>query len=260
MDANDIFDEAELKPRPNEFDPAATLDELLVQANANPAYRPEFLRALLREPLYVLVEEEVDLDRAVGGLVPFRPLRYQDGVVPVFTSAAELAKAPAAAKWPHVTVKGRNLMEAMPEADFLVNPYAAVSLHLKAAYLQQVLTQGGAFRQEVSPVPEEEEMTIGLPEKYPPGLVEALQTVLSGQPRVRAAYLVYVVKSSVGEPRIEVYLDVEGPLLRIAQDVGEVACCFATDEVRRVDILEAVPDQSPLTNYALSTPPIYVRT
>ncbi len=37
MDADAIFDEAALVPGPNEFNPAATLDELLVQANANPA-------------------------------------------------------------------------------------------------------------------------------------------------------------------------------------------------------------------------------
>ncbi len=217
------------------------------------------MRALLREPLYVLVEQEVDLDEAVGGRVPLRPLRFDNGDLPVFTSAEQLAKAPAAAEWPHVAVKGRDLAEGLPEADFVVNPYSEAGIHLNAAFLQQVLTQGGPFRMEVGTVPDEEELTIGLPEKYPPGLVEALQTVLSGQPRVRAAYLLYVMKSSVREPRIELYLDVEGPLERIAQEAGEVARSFAKGEVRRVEVMEAVPGQSPFTDYAMGTPPIYVR-
>lgn len=259
MSPNDLFDEANLAPGPNEFDPAASLDELLLQSDANPAYRPEFFRRLLLAQLYILVEEEIDYEREEDGYVPMRPIFAGEGTLPVFTSLAQLQAKPADWDYPHVDIKGRELFASLPETDVLLNPFGERGMRLRAPLLQRLVAGEGPLKKEAANSEEGEvNMTIALPEKYPPGLLDALQTVCSGLPRVRTAYLLYLLEASDRGPRIAIYLDVEGDIDRIAQEVGQVAQSFAQPG-QRVEVAPAIPDISSVIDYALNTPPIYVR-
>lgn len=260
MDPNDLFDEANLAPGPNEFDPATSLDELLVQAHQHPAYRPELFRRLLLEQLFVLVEEEIDFSEAEDGLVPLRLLRFDDGRLPVFTSLEQLRANSDYHHWSHADIKGRELFGFLSDFDFVVNCFSEPSLRLLPQVRKRLLAGESALRMEVMPI-EDEDVTILLPEHegYPTDLVAALQTVLSGHPRVQVAYLLYVSQSSLGRPRIAVYLNVEGAFDRIAKEVGEVVSYFATVPGMKVDVMQAQANVHNLMDYVLSTPPIYVR-
>jgi hypothetical protein len=257
MEASDIFDESRLQPDANEFDPAADLDELLVQAMENPGYRPEFFRRLLQSKLHLLLEEEVDMERAVGMHVPLRPLQ-SEGLVVVFTSAARVLDRPDLPAYPFIDIKGRDLLEAVQDTGIILNPFADQAIVLQPEQIRKLLSgQGPMTLQQDNTM--EEEVTIGLPEKYPAGLVEALQTVMSSMPRLRCAYALYVMESSVGRPRFAVYLDAEGDIERMAQDIGSVAKAFFSDTDSYIDILEAAEDQGLFSGYVVSTPPIYQR-
>lgn len=260
MDPNDLFDEANLTPGPNEFDPAASLNGLLEQAYENPAYRPELFRRMLLEQLFVLVAEEIDFSEAEDGMVPLSPLRFADGELPVFTSLEQLKANPAYHHWPYAGMKGRELLGLLPDVDYLVNCFNEPSLRLSPALRKRLLAGESTLRMEVAPI-EDEEVVVMLPEHddYPNDLVAALQTVLSGQPRVRAAYLLCVTQSSLGRPRFAVYLEVEGAFDQVAKEVGEVASYFVTAPGMKVNVLQAQPNVHNLMDYVLSTPPIYVR-
>lgn len=261
MDANEIFDESKLQVGPDDFDPAADLDGLMVQSAHNPGYRPEFMRRLLVSPLWLLVEEEPDLAEAVGGYVGFAPLQLPDGCIPVFTSVARMQDHPAVAERPRTSVKGRDLLEALQGKNLVLNLFSEASLELPAEFCRRMLAgEDMSCSQEVL-LDSEVDMEIADPDEYPHEMVASVRVVLSSQPRVAAAYLVYVRASTQGGPHFIISLDVEGEFKSIAQEVGIVTRGFMRKPGDKVAVQQLLrDDEGTFTDYLLSTTPIYLRT
>jgi hypothetical protein len=259
MDSQDIFDESKLQPGPDEFDPAADLDDLMAQAGQNPAYRPEFLRRLLLSPLLVLVEAEPEPDERRDDYVGFAPLQLSNGHVPVFTSLARLQDNPALLEYKHLSVKGRDLLEALQGRDLCVNPFSAASIRLPAIICERLLAREefGAFK--LSPPSQEREVLIGQPAEYPAAAVEAVRVLLSGHPRVQAGYLTYLLASEEVPARFVIGLQLEGDFKGIAQEVAYVASSFQTELGDAYIVQQVIPDTDDFSAYVLGTEPFYAR-
>ncbi|MBF9220597.1 enhanced serine sensitivity protein SseB C-terminal domain-containing protein [Hymenobacter ruricola] len=259
MDSQDIFDESKLVPGPNEFDPAADLDDLMAQAGQNPAYRPEFLRRLLLSPLLVLVEDEPARDETQADYVGFTPLQLSDGYVPLFTSLARLHDNPALVDYQHISVKGRDLLAALQQRDLCLNPFSEASINLPAAICQRLLAGDdfGAFKQ--SPPTEQREVLIGQPAEYPTAPVEAIRLLLSSHPRVQAGYLTYLLASGEEPAHFIIGLQLEGEFKGIAQEVAYVASTFQKELGNQYIVQQVIPDTDEFSAYVLSTEPFYAR-
>ena len=259
MESQDLFDESKLQPGPNEFDPAADLDDLMVQAGQNPAYRPEFLRRLLLSPLLVLIEAAPEPDETRDEYVGFAPLQLTNGHIPVFTSLARLQDNPALLEHERISVKGRDLLTALQQRDLSLNPFSEASINLPAVICQQLLAgeEFGAFR--LSPPMEEREVLIGQPAEYPTAAVEAIRLLLSGHPRVQAAYLTYLLASGEEPARFIIGLQLEGDFKGIAQEVAYVASSFQAELGEVYMVQQVIPDTDEFSDYVLSTAPFYVR-
>ena len=258
MDSQDIFDESKLQPAPNEFDPAADLDDLMAQAGQNPGYRPEFLRRLLLLPLLVLVADEPEPDENRDEYVGFMPLQLSGGQVPVFTSLARLQDNPALLDYKRISVKGRDLLEALQERDVFLNPFSDTNMTLPAAVCQRLLA-GGLGKPELLLTEEEQEVLIGQPAEYPTAAVEAIRLLLSGQPRVEAAYLTYLLASGPKPASFIISLKVEGDFKGIAQGVIFVGRSFPAELGDSLVVQQMQPDTDEFMEYVLSTTPFYTR-
>ncbi|TPG63606.1 enhanced serine sensitivity protein SseB C-terminal domain-containing protein [Hymenobacter nivis] len=244
------------------LDPGATLDELLGQAAADPAYRPEFYRRLLLEDLVVITDENpatlVPGTKIADDSSTMRIFCWQDGRIPVFTTPdrildGEVIKHRVA----YAQMKGRALFETLPGTTLVLNPYSAAGKELLPDEIAQILA-GTVLDTGQNLVSEQAaEVLLGQPAVYPTEMVRALARLLAQQPRVVAAYLGWIHDpAGPVPPHCILCLDVEGEMTAIAKETGFVAQQFlGKDEV--VDIVQA--DESSLTDYFRSTKPFYER-
>ncbi|WP_223650131.1 enhanced serine sensitivity protein SseB C-terminal domain-containing protein [Hymenobacter psoromatis] len=243
-----------LKPKPAASPaPAATLEELLAQAAADPAYQPEFYRRLLLESLFFYSTGTPDTTRENNPmLIPY----LTDGRVPIFTSPARIFdKGIVTFAVAQYQMKGRDLLEMLPGKTLMLNPYSDFGKELLPAEIAQILA--GTILDTGTRLTVEKATTvrIGQPAAYPTDMVQALARLLSQQPRARAAYLAWIHDPAAPEPpHYIICLDVEGEMRTISQQVGFVAQQF----IGKSDIIDIVQaDQSSLTDYFRQTKPFY---
>lgn len=217
MATTDWFDESQFVPTPADRLPAADIDELFEQAYDNPGYRAEFHRRLPDSNLWVLVEEVPTPDDAVGELLPIAPLQLSDGSMPLFTSEARVREAenlPAHIRW--IQLRARELMEQMEGVDYVLNPFSPKQLVLAASGIPAMLAgeyNDPGLAASDSAAPASGQVILKLDKEFPAGMVEALQALLSQHPRVREAYMLYML--SDGADTLDRYH------MRIELDGGE---------------------------------------
>ncbi|AWM32279.1 enhanced serine sensitivity protein SseB C-terminal domain-containing protein [Hymenobacter nivis] len=244
------------------LDPGATLEALLGQAAADPAYRPEFYRRLLLEELVVITDENpatlVPGTSIADGSTTMRIFCWEDGRIPVFTTPdrifdGEVIKHRVA----YAQMKGRALFETLPGATLVLNPYSASGKELLPDEVVRILAGTVLDTGQTLVAQPAAQVLLGHPAVYPTEMVRALARLLAQQPRVVAAYLGWIHDPAGPVPPHYIFcLDVEGEMTAIAKETGFVAQQFL-DKGALVDIVQA--DKSSLTDYFRSTKPFYER-
>lgn len=239
--------------------PAATLDELLVQAAHDPAMQPEFYRRLLAEPLVVISGSAAEVrSRTMQPGDTLQIASLADGRLPVFTSTARIFDNGVVQQQVSYTqLKGRNLLELVQGATLVLNPYSDIGKELLPDEVARLLDGTLLDTGRSLTVQQPTTVQLGQPAVYPTALVQALARLLSQQPRVRAAYLGWILDPASGEPpHYIICLDIEGESRAVSQQIGYVAQQFLQPH-EIIDIVQA--DQSSLTDYFRSTTPFYQR-
>ncbi len=243
-----------LKPDPTVApEPAATLEELLIQAAADPAYRPEFYRRLLLEPLFFFSTGDPDTTRESN---PMLISYLKDGRVPIFTSPARIFdKGVVTSAVAQYQMKGRDLLEMLPGKTLMLNPYSDFGKELVPVEIEQLLAGTVLSTGDQIKLEKDTQITIGQPAVYPTEMVQALARLLSQQPRVRAAYLAWMHNPASSEPpHYIICLDTEGKMGAISNEVAFVAQQFL-GKTEILDIMQA--DNSNLADYFQQTKPFY---
>jgi len=243
-------------------EPAATLDELLVQAASDPAMRPELYRRLLLEPLVVVTGNKptaVEPRRfTVEAGETMHISGWDDGRMPIFTTAERIFdKGIVKHEVSIAQLKGRDLLELLRGKTLLLNPYSDYGKELLPAEVERMLAGTVLDTGHTITVQKQTKVLLGQPAVYPTEMVQALSRLLSQQPRVRAAYLGWIHDPTAPEPpHYIICLDIEGERRAVSQQMGYVAQQFLQPE-EIIDIVQA--GQSSLTDYFLTTKPFYER-
>ncbi|GAA4022500.1 enhanced serine sensitivity protein SseB [Hymenobacter glaciei] len=242
------------------FEATATLEELLKLATSDPAYRPEFYRRILVEPLVVITDENpeqvVTQQTTLSAGSTLRVQAFPDGSVPVFTSPERIfdGEGPQA-KVAYVQMKGRNLMETLHGATLVLNPYSEVVKQMPPEEIAQILAGTMLDIGKQVTIQKDTQVLLGQPAVYPTAMTEGLARLLSQEPRVRAAYLGWIHDPADSlPPHYILCLDVEGEMAAIARQVGYVGQQFLGPN-EPLDIVQA--DESSLTSYFRETTPFY---
>ncbi|MDQ2769889.1 MAG: enhanced serine sensitivity protein SseB C-terminal domain-containing protein [Bacteroidota bacterium] len=248
------------KPAPV-FEAAATLEELLRLAAGDPAYRPEFYRRILVEPLVVITgenpDEVVEQETMLTENTPLRVLALADGSIPVFTSPERIFDPGGPQeKVAYLQMKGRNLLETLHGATLLLNPYSAFGKQLLPEEVAQILAGTVLHTGAQITIEKTTQVLLGQPAVYPTAMTEALARLLSQEPRARAAYLGWMHDPADSlPPHYIICLDVEGEMAAVSRQVGFVGQQFLGPG-EPLDIVQA--DRSSLTAYFRGTTPFYM--
>lgn len=244
-----------LKPKPvPALAPAATLEELLAQAVSNPAYQPEFYRRLLVEPLVVLTAGDpatAEEQRYVSDGSPLQIVCWEDGTIPVFTTPARIFDQDVRQKQVvYNQLKGRAMLQMLRGKVLLLNPYSDHSKELLPAEVDGILdgTVLGTLHTTILTKPTE--LQLAQPRVLPTEMLRALASLLDQQPRVRAAYFSLMRDPhSLESPQYLIYLDIEGNIRAIAQQVNFVAKQFVQPH-EGITIMQANSDAADATSLA----------
>lgn len=235
------------------------LEELLRLAAADPGHRPEFYAALLQADVFVLG----------AAAAPGAPLQLQDWeragggrALPFFTSLTALRRA-AHGGAPHARLPARSLFEAARGATLLLNPRSPVGKEFVPAEVEHLLRGElpGEHARHVVQAPRR--VKVGQPLHYPDALVQALGTLFTKLPQVRAAYLALMSGTTEEErPRllVGVELEGEGEAERVLAQAGGVGA-DALGPGEELDVVRVrAEDGSGVSHYLLhETQPFYRR-
>lgn len=245
------------------FEPRNHLERLLMKAAADPAIRPEFLRAFLDSDLCVIGrvegrerpgQEEAFVTRE-GDTLQFRYSTYEGRqVLPVFTSPERVGEY-VREESSYVRMNARTLLENIGAQDLLLNPGSAFGKHFVADEVRALL-DGSAFRPgEPWKAQQDEQFLIGKPAKMPERFIAALRTYFARRNDVRRAYIAMVHIPSRGDaPNLFLALEVDGDRAPIVADCGRIAI-DTLDPGEFVDIGEV----SLARDYFARDTPIYER-
>lgn len=216
MENANWFDESQFVPTPHDLLPPAELDELFDQAMDNPGYRAELQRRLLGGNLWVILHHRPDPDDDLAGRQKVSPLHLAGGELPLFTSQAKLLEngpPPEGTTYGELAV--RDFLERNDNVSLVLNPWSERYMVLPPAQVQQLLAgtlfgQGITDELDRSHPPRTADVTIGPNKQWPDGLITALRTVFSQVPRVKAAYMIYMLADAHDLDRYHIRLDIEG--------------------------------------------------
>ncbi len=209
-------------------DPNA-LERALRLAAKDAANRPDFYRLLLQSQVFVVGDaaETEDGDRRMDGgeSVSIQQWDQPDGtsVIPFFTSPAAVEQA-IEGEASCLCLPARDLFERTRGSTLVLNPNHEYGKQFSPLDIDALLAGGIPSSAQMRPAQDETDVTIGQPENYPTGMVDALITFFAKRAQVKAAFLAQLKHHpSTGEKsRLIVGIHAEGDFDHLATEVAAV--------------------------------------
>lgn len=242
-----------------ESDAPMSFEELFVKAFDDARLREEFYKRLLDENLLILTSDDLPSDGNPAEK-KLRIAQLADKRVPVFTSEARIYDNNVIKeKHPCMAIPGRKLFEITKGAKYILNPFSTLNKELVPEEVDWILKggQGGASAVKEG-TNQPRRVRVGYPADCPQEMIDALNQKLPAFPAVLAVYIGFMeILESNEEPRYVFGVQANGLNQEIAQTIGETAAPFLKGK-GNIEIMAVDPEKREgLTNYFLSTNPIY---
>jgi len=245
------------------FTPVNILEELLVNAANQPEFRPDFYRALLGEPLIVVMlakegESGGEVQPAEGMEIQLQVLN--DGKIPVFSSVERLYEGGMEVdSVPYLRVRGIDFFQMVQGAECALNPFSPVGKLLPADELADLLA-GRLFPSGEEAAGQQIPVLLGQPADYPTALLDALRTYCADKPAIQAVFIAQVQLQDNSAPaRLLLAFHTDDNEADFLQDLGPVVQGNISDH-ELVDVLVLDPNSDePLNQYFTTVEPIYKR-
>src|SRR5262245_39659918 len=174
--------------------PQNRLEQLLVSASEEPEKRLDFYRQFLEFDVFVIGSIEEGKSR-----LAFFDVEGEK-VLPIFSSLERLREA-VESEQPVVQMSARALFAGMPpDVRLVLNPGSAFGKEFSADEIAAMLEGSLAAEVDQIDVPDDEEVLLGQPARYPRALVDGLCDRFREVPSIQQAYLAQVFVPSSGEP------------------------------------------------------------
>ncbi|SNC61581.1 SseB protein N-terminal domain-containing protein [Hymenobacter gelipurpurascens] len=250
-------------PDMGSFQPTNILEQLLLQAATDPAFRSPFYQAVLGEEVIVVMAPQEGMEP--GETTPTEGMEIQlqvlhDGKIPVFTSVERIFESGAVPpeSVTYMRLRGHDFFTMVQGAECALNPFSPVGKLLAADEIAALLS-GQLFEM---PNPEDMQVALNQPAEEPVALKEALREYAAGQDHVQAIYLAEMQMQHNPEERrllLAFHTDQEGQDPAFLQDLGPIIQ-GNIGEAQFVDLMLIDPNsQEPLIQYLLQTEPVYRR-
>lgn len=245
------------------FQPTNILEQLLLQAASDPAFRSPFYQALLGEELVVVMAPQEGMEP--GEITPTEGMEIQlqvlhDGKIPVFTSVERIFESGAvpADTVTHMRLRGHDFFTMVQGAECALNPFSPVGKLLAADEIAALLA-GELFEM---PNPQDMQVALNQPAEEPVALKEALREYAAGQDHVKAIYLAEMQMQHNPEERrllLAIHTEQQDQDPAFLQDLGPIIQ-GNIGEAQFVDLMLIDPNsEEPLVQYLLQTEPVYQR-
>jgi len=220
MGLTDIF-----KAKKGKTEPENKLEDLLIKSVNEPAYRPEFYKALLEEDLVILTETQLGAEgeKILKENTKIKVVALADGRIPVFTSVKRIHDRDEMKQNVNfIKLKGIDLFRIFDEqTTVILNPYSDFSKILLPDEIKKMRT-GELLRPDKQiNIQKETKIRIGQPAKYPNELVNSLSIYCSRRKEIRGAYLAQIQYSPNDKPHLLFGIDVENNADGIFNEVSE---------------------------------------
>jgi hypothetical protein len=240
-----------------------SLEELLQNAAAKPEYRPEFYKRLLSDKLVVITTDngQPDGQWVAKENTTVNIVNLADGKIPVFTSKEKIFDKGIVKEQVRVLeLKGEDLFNMTKGATLILNPYSDYGKELLPLEIEQMLngTILTASHQKIT-VEKDTSVQLGQPANYPTEIVNALRSLFSKNPNVKAAYLGWIYNPSSGQPAHYIFaIDGNGDLQNLTDEAGFIAQQYLKPE-EIVDFLR-LNNKGGINDYFLKeTKPFYTK-
>jgi hypothetical protein len=250
------------KKRPVNDIESLTIEDLLKNAARDAGYRVAFYKRLLTSELIVLTQDS-PLPEGAQTLpedTPLRVVSFDDGRIPVFTSADRVFdKHVIDKKVQSVAMKGADLFEVLNGATLLLNPYSDYGKELLPREIKSLL-DGTMFAStgETITVKSATQALVGQPATVPTEMLESLRTVFSRRPEVSAGYLGWIdMGGSDVPPHYVIGIEAEDYTKDLVEEVGFTANQFLGPN-EFVDLIQLNTNDG-VCSYLRSTEPFYKR-
>ena len=187
------------------FNPENELEESLVKAADDPAYRPKFYKELSMATLFVIQYDQVPEQDYEGTLEAGMELRVQnieiegEPHIPVFSSLTRLQSA-ISDEVGYIALNTLEFLNIVKGSDIVLNPGSEYGKLFTAKEIQQIME--GTLGSPSSTFVAEKDTTvlIGQPKNYPDALVDALRKLYKTEKDVVSAYLVHFFNPETDDP------------------------------------------------------------
>jgi hypothetical protein len=239
------------------------LEQAVRLAAADPAARPDFYARLMRSTVFVITPEVPAEERShtaeAGEKVAIVHWQKTDGTayIPFFSSVDSLSRSINEVSG-YLGVPAPALFEMTRGAHLALNP-GGYGKEFTPAEVEGLLTNGLPGPVETHVVERETKVLLGQPAIYPTDMVSAVKSFLATRPKVKAAYLGWMLDPSRDkDPGLVVGIDVDGDdVARLMQEIGVVAGDAAK---ARVDLIRVLRGETGLSQYFLDdVRPFYER-
>ncbi|WP_175425733.1 enhanced serine sensitivity protein SseB C-terminal domain-containing protein [Trinickia violacea] len=204
------------------------MERLLRLAATEPAYRPQFSRALLNAEVFILGHPENELVQGTlqaGTKVSVKNWYREDGspVIPFFTSE-EAMRLAIREEEKYLRLPARSLFEITRGASLFLNPQLDYGKEFVPGEVEALLNAGVGSQVTTRVIQQETKVLIGKPRIWPEDVVQSVTKLLVGRREVKAAYLALMHDTSIDQqPHLLLAVEFEGEDLQVLQDVGAVA-------------------------------------
>jgi hypothetical protein len=242
------------------------LEKSLQLAATEPAYRPDFYKALLNSTIYVIGKSNVQISgkrtAEEGESISILNWSREDGspIIPFFTSLSALQTA-LDQETNYVALPAQAFFE-MTKGSFLVlNAKSPYGKEFTPNEIESLLTNGVNHASNQRIVKEATQVLLGQPAIYPAKMIDSLKKFLCQRSNVNAAYLALMHDSSLDEkPHLLVGIDASGDIEKIIREAGSIVGDTSPNG-EFVDLIRIKSEDQGLSEYFLrEVRPFYKKT
>jgi hypothetical protein len=240
------------------------LEEALLRAASDPAFRPKFYKELEKADLFIIQESlpgEVPGPRVLkaGEQLRIFPLEWNaKSYLPVFSSPLRIKAFAPQSDFAFMGINAMALLKMTRGAEMLLNPGSEIGKELKKEEIAAILDGSIWKTGESHTVEEDSQVLIGEPAQVPGELLGALERYFKNEKSVKRAYLAQILdpKRNEGAHKL-LALECTGEWERIVSEAGMVAQNIAQKEL--VDVMQ-IDESNELSQYLVKNiKPFYTR-